>query len=245
MELLITDGYSELSYLAAERVVALLAARPGAVVVPAVGTTPEGLYRELSRRHGTGAFPTEAMHVFQLDEYLGIPAGDDRSLCGWLRRSVLDPLEIPDDRFCRLQGDVPNVGDVCRHYDRRIDAVGGFDVAILGLGVNGHLGYNEPPADPDSRTHACALTHESVESASRYFGDAARVPEYGLTVGLGDLLRARTILLLVSGSEKREILRRSLEGPVRPEVPASYLRNAAHVTVICDRDAAGSLHCAN
>ncbi len=234
MRLVVFDEYQDLSRAGANLVAGLVAARPAAAIVLATGITPMGVYQELAERRKRGEFQTAQLHVFQLDEYLGLEPDDRRSLFLWMKQAVLDPWAIPPANAVRLPGDALDPQAACRAYDCTVEAVGGFDLAVLGLGPNGHLGFNEPPADPASRTRVVALTDTSIESNARYWGGRDQVPRQALTVGLGWLLTARHILLLVSGAHKQSIMRLTVEGPVTPEVPASYLQQAANVTVMAD-----------
>jgi glucosamine-6-phosphate deaminase len=239
MNLLVREDYASVSRAAAELMTDIIQANPAACLVLATGETPMGLYRELARRKERGELDSSRLRIFQLDAYLGIGPDDPRSLYGWLARSFLDPLAIPEANVVRLPGDAPDPSAVCGEYDRAVEAAGGFDLAVLGLGPNGHLGFNEPPSPPDAPTRVVELAPESVESNARYWGGQKRVPRRALTAGMALLLAARQTLLLVSGAPKREILRRTLSGPITPLVPASYLRCASGVTVIADQAAAG------
>lgn len=237
MYLIITDDYEALSRAAADEVAAVLTTDPAATLLLATGETPMGLYRELARRRERGEINTSALRVIQLDDYLGVPEDDRRSLYRWLRESVLAPLAISEDRVARLRGDREDTDVACRAFDETVRAWGGIDLAILGLGPNGHLGFNEPPAGADAPTRAVALTEASIESNARYWGGRDQVPARALTAGMSLLLAARRTLLLVSGERKRAILRRTVDGSVTPDVPASYLQRAPNVTVIADREA--------
>ena len=198
-----------------------------------------GLYAQLAARRRSGVLDTGGITAFQLDEYLGLAAGDRRSLFGWMRRSFLDPLGVAEDRVVRL----PHDGDMdegCAAFDRALAARGGLDLAILGLGRNGHLGFNEPPSGPETPTRVVELSPVTLEDNARYWGETADVPTTAVTMGLRHLLRARRIVLVVSGAGKRAVLHRVLEGPVGPEVPASFLREAeSDVIVIVDRECWG------
>lgn len=234
MELLILEDYEALSRVAADLIAGIVAEKPDAVVVPATGDTPMGTYRELAARCERGAADFSRLRVFQLDEYLALPPGDRRSLYGWMVRSFLQPLNVPEGNTVRLRGDAPDPAAACLEYDRTVREMGGYDLAVLGLGPNGHLGFNEPPADPTSPTRVVELTQESLESNARYWGGRAEVPRRAMTAGMDLLLGARRTLLIVSGKHKQDILRKTIEGPVMPEVPASYLQQAANVTVLAD-----------
>lgn len=237
MDVLQTDDYDALSLAAADIVADTIAAKPDAAVVLATGDTPVGMFRELAARRERGELDLTRIHVFQLDEYLGIGPDDRRSLLGWMRRSFLGPLALPDESLTTLPGDADDPHAACQDYADAVVAAGGYDLAVLGLGPNGHLGYNEPPSDPLSPTRVVDLTPESIESAAYYWGSTDQVPPQALTAGMDLLLAAKRILLLVSGPHKRTILRRSVMEPPSPAVPASYLQGIEGVTIIADRAA--------
>lgn len=241
MKLIVVKDYQALSREAAHRGAEELRAHPNASVVAATGDTPMGMYAHLAELRDRGELDASGLRLFQLDSYLGLSADDPRSLYGWMKRSLLDPLGIPDERVVRLTGDAPDPDSVCEAYDAAVAAAGGIDLAILGLGRNGHLGFNEPPVQVDAPTRVVALATESIESNASYWGGQDRVPRRALTAGMSVLLKSRAILVLVSGTRKQEILRRTIEGPITPDVPASYLQHRSNVTIIADRDAAGSL----
>ncbi len=239
MELIVTESYDELSRRAAELFAGLVLELPEAAVVAATGNTPMGMYKELARLAERGELDCSRLRVFQLDAYLGVPPSDSRSLEGWTLRSFVLPLGARRDRFVPLRGDAPDPERECREYESAVRKAGGFDVAILGLGPNGHLGFNEPPSDPGARTRLVEIAEESLESNARYWGGRDRVPRWALTAGMDLLLSARRILLLVSGETKREVLRRTVEGPACPDVPSSYLATLPQATILADRAARG------
>lgn len=237
MKFTVVDDYQALSRAAADHIAACVAANPTAAVVLATGSTPMGAYQELAVRRQAGTFDATRLHVFQLDAYLSIAPDDRRSLYRWMAESFLNPQGLAPANVVRLPGDAADPLAACRAYDSAVDAAGGFELSVLGLGPNGHLGFNEPPADPQSQTRVVDLTEESIASNARYWGGRDDVPRQALTAGMAQLLAARQTLLLVSGAHKHEILRRAVEGSPTAEVPASYLQNAADVTVLADRAA--------
>ena len=236
---IVGDG-ADLARAGADLVAGVIASVPHASVIVATGNTPLGVYAELAERRAAGQLDTSGVTVVQLDEYLGLGHDDRRSLYGWMRRSFLDPLGIGEERVLAL----PLDGDLaarCAAFDRDLDARGGVDLAILGIGANGHLGFNEPPADAFTDTREVELSPGTIQANGSYWGTSADVPARAVTMGLRQVLGARTIVLLVSGAGKRAILHRALEGAVTPDVPASFLRaTEADVTVIADGEAWGA-----
>lgn len=239
MTTIITKDYTDMSRVAADWVVAAINAKPDSTIVFPTGKTPEGLYHELIARHQQGAFDPTTLRVFVLDEYVGITQDDPRSLYGWLRRVLFTPLGITPAQVTPLPGDAADPQAACRIYHDQLVAAGGLDLAILGLGPNGHIGYNDPPADATATTRVLNLSESSLATCARDWGGRDQILPQALTIGMDLLLAARQKLLIVSGAHKREILQQSLYGPLTPEVPASYLQQAAHVTVIADEAAAG------
>ena len=237
-QLHVVDDAETLARTAADLTGDGLAATPSARVVVATGRTPRGLYGELAARARAGALDTSQLTAVQLDEYLGLDPDDRRSLFGWMRRSFVEPLGIADERVLRL----PLDGDLdaaCAAYDAAMDARGPLELAILGLGPNGHLGFNEPPSDAGDGTRVVTLTPETLASNESYW-DGAPVPPRAITLGLRFLLSAQTIVLVVSGGAKREIVHRALEGAMGPDVPASFLQDTlGDVHVVVDRAAWG------
>ncbi len=237
MDLVVVDDYEALSRLGADWLAEGIRAKPDAAIVVATGDTPMGAYRELAERRSRGLIDTSQLRVFQLDAYLGLAPDDRRSLFGWMRRSFIEPLGIAEANVVRLAGDASAPREACRLYEAAARAAGGFDISILGLGPNGHLGFNEPPSPPAAPTRLVDLTPESIMSNARYWGGEEQVPPQALTCGMDLLLAAQRTLLVVSGAHKHQILHRLVEGPQTPEVPASYLQSASNVTVLADRAA--------
>jgi glucosamine-6-phosphate deaminase len=229
----------ELDLVSADLVGETINANPTARIVAATGRTPMGLYATLAGRRRDDTLDTSGITIYQLDEYLGLEPDDGRSLFGWMRRSVLEPLDVPEERVRRL----PLEGDLdagCTAFDAELDGRGPLDLAILGLGLNGHLGFNEPPSDAASGTRVVQLSPMTIQANSDYWGPDAGVPAAAVTMGMHHLLSARRIVLLVSGAGKHAIVRRALEGPVGPDVPASFLQQATgDVQVVVDRAAWG------
>jgi glucosamine-6-phosphate deaminase len=231
----VRDG-TELASRGAELVIDAVAGVPAPTVVAATGSTPMGLYAQLVSRARAGTFDPSRLRVCQLDDYVGLDRSDHRSLRGWLDRRVVRPLGIPHDRVVWLDGATDDLDEECRRYDERL-ASPGVDLAILGLGPNGHLGFNEPPSGWDAPTRVVELTPESITSNARYWGSEDDVPRRAVTAGMSVLMAARKVVLVVAGSNKREILRQVLEGPTTERVPASFLQRHPDAIVIADEAA--------
>jgi glucosamine-6-phosphate deaminase len=201
----------------------------------ATGRSPMRVYELLAESTARGTFAAEDLTIVQLDEYWGLAAGDERRLDGWLERSVIDPWGIEDEHVIRFDTTLPDPETACERLGAQIDRLGGIDLALLGLGPNGHLGFNEPPSLPSSPTRPVTLTAESIESNGSYWGGAEHSPRQAVTVGLQTILQSERIMVIVTGDHKQDILRRVLHDPPTPEVPASYLQGHADTTLYVDR----------
>lgn len=218
-----------LAVRAADVIAAEIGQKPDLRVLVATGNTPMATYAELAKRADLDASQVVAV---QLDEYLGVLEDDPRSLYAWMRRSFVEPLGVR--QVVRLDGGAdPEAAS--RAFDAETQRLGGLDLAILGLGPNGHLGFNEPPCGPEAPTRRVGLTPESLASNAGYWPDLA-VPREALTAGMPTILNARRVLLLVQGAHKRDVLHRALHGPETPAVPASWLRRA-NTLVLADQAA--------
>ena len=205
---------------------------PGLLVCLASGETPTGAYALLAGEPGRLA---DARFI-QLDEWAGLGAADPASCAAYLERTVRGPLAVPPERWIGFRGDAPDAAVECRRVEAALEAAGPIDLCILGLGRNGHLALNEPAESFDPFCHVATLDARSREHPMLAGTDGSVLE--GLTLGLGDILRARRILLLVSGRAKREPLARLATRRVTPALPASFLWLHGDVTCLCDREAA-------
>lgn len=234
MKIIVAEDYEDLSRRAANWLRNTLTGIANPNVVLATGNTPVGLYRNL------GVDPDRQFlanaRIIELDEYQGIPPDDPRLLAGWLRNAFLRPLSIPETAFLSFDSSAADPDQEATRVETAV-AQTGIDVCVLGLGPNGHLGFNEPGSDFKSETRVVTLTEESIKSNGVYWGDEGQVPRRAFTLGLGTLASAKHTLLLVNGAHKAAILAATLEGPQSPQVPSTCLRNFRDVTVIADRSA--------
>jgi len=215
------------------------AGRRAPTVMPALGRSALGIYRELGAARAAGRLDTSHIRLVQLDEYLGLETGDRRSLLGWLRRDVAAPLGVGDDAIIGWSVERGDATTAAVSYDRAVAEAGGIDVAVLGLGPNGHLGFNEPPSGRDAASRSVVLTSASLESNAGYCGSRGDVPKEAMTAGMGTILAARRVLLVVHGDAKRSILGRVLDDPVSADLPASFIRDHGAATILADLEAWG------
>lgn len=224
----------------ADRIAEVLSHEPSAVIGVATGSSPQAGYSELARRVASGELDLSGASAFALDEYLGLPAGDPQSYAETVRRSVTVPLRLDPSRVHVPPGDEADP-EAAHNYERAIAAAGGIDIQILGIGANGHLGFNEPGSPFDSRTRIVRLSDQTRRDNSRFFDSLTEVPTHAITQGLATILDARRLVLVASGASKARAVQRALRGPVSPDCPASILQLHADVTVVLDREAASGL----
>lgn len=207
---------------------------PDGVLGVATGASPLALYAALIRRRAAG-LSTEGLHLFALDEYVGLAADDPRSYAAYVRSVIAEPLDIPAERVRVPNGSRDADGAA---YERAIVEAGGIDLQIVGIGRNGHIGFNEPGSDAETRTRVVALDESTRRANAEHFGgDLAQVPTHAMTQGVATILSARRIVLVASGTAKAAALRSALLGPVTALNPASFLQRHPDVTVVADPDA--------
>lgn len=237
-QILIANDESAFAHLAADTFLKMAAGQARPLVTLPTGMTPLGLYQLLVSEHAARRDLWDQMRFIALDEYAGLPPDDERLFGNWLARTCLDPLHISNRLMFNSLAD-PDSEAV--RVEAWLKQNGPLDIAVLGIGGNGHVAFNEPGTSFAQGTHAVTLTPDTISANARYWGGPDRVPRHGITLGLQNLAAARQTLLLVHGAAKADILKRALSGPVTTDVPASYLQTVPHVTVIADRAAALSI----
>jgi glucosamine-6-phosphate deaminase len=241
VEVVIVPGPEEGGALVGAAVADLLGRRPDAVLGLATGSSPVVVYRDLARRHAAGEVSFAAARAFLLDEYVGLPPDHPRSY----RRFIADELERHVDfRPGAVRGPDAVSDDVpaaCAAYEAAIAGAGGVDLQLLGIGTDGHIGFNEPGSSLASRTRIKTLTDRTRRDNARFFPSFEAVPRHVVTMGIGTILEARHLVLLAFGVAKAEPLARAVEGPVTAMVPGSALQLHPHVSVVVDEPAAACL----
>lgn len=238
MRLIEAADYADLGRIAADIVMAQMRTKANSLLVLPTGNTPLGMFRELIGAARRGEADFSAARIAMLDEYTGIAQDDRRRLYHWIRRALFDPIGVQASAVTAFDPEAEPEAEA-RRVEERIAGQGGIDLAVLGLGPNGHVGMNEPGSAFDSRTRLVTLAPASIRSNAAYWGSEADVPRQGLTLGLGTLGEARSLLLIVGGAGKATILEQVLNGTRSTEVPATALRSHPACTVIADRAALG------
>jgi glucosamine-6-phosphate deaminase len=232
--------------LIAEAIAQLLRRKPDALLGVATGSTPLPVYEALAAKVRSGAVDVSRARIAQLDEYVGLPADHPESYRSVLRREVLEQLGIGMDAFLGPDGTAEDVQGACEAYDRALAEAGGVDLQLLGIGTDGHIGFNEPCSSLASRTRIKTLTEQTRIDNARFFdGDIAQVPHHVITQGIGTILEARHLVLLATGEGKADAVAATVEGPVAAVCPASALQLHPHATVVVDEAAASKLKLAD
>lgn len=244
MEITVLDDASAVSQLAAQKIIDVVLAYPHARIGLATGATQTGVYRELISRYQQGDVSFRGVSFVMLDEYVGLPHTHPNSFRHNLHDAFLDHVDAQPGSLEALDGNAPDLGAECEGFERRLAEAGGVDIQLLGIGRNGHIGFNEPGSDFSSRTRVVELHPNTIESNSKYFQSVDVVPRRAISQGIGTILEARSILLLALGSPKAQALRDMARGAKSEANPASALQDHPSVSVIADVEAAALLDAA-
>ena len=240
MELHVHDSHEGVSRAAAETVSDTVSENPGATLLLPTGSTPRGMYRELIRLYQKGGLSLSRPSIFNLDEYLGIPRDHPESYRRYMQENLYRHVDADPARTHIPDAETPDPEEECLRYDAAIKESGGADLCVLGIGRNGHIGFNEPGSPFSSRTRVVGLA-ESTRRANAEGFDAGAAPERAITVGMQTIFESRKILLLASGAAKAEAVAAAVEGEVSPRTPASMLREHPDVAFLLDQEAASAL----
>jgi glucosamine-6-phosphate deaminase len=245
VEVVIVSGPDEAGELVGDAIAARVASTPDAVLGLATGSTPLTVYRDLARRHATGELSLARARAFLLDEYVGLPAGHPQSYRSFIARELEAHVDFAP---VAVRGPDVHADDLlaaCDAYEAAIRAAGGVGLQLLGIGTDGHIGFNEPGSSLASRTRIKTLTDQTRRDNARFFGGLDEVPRHVVTQGVGTILEARHLLLLAFGAAKAGAVAAAVEGPVTAMVPGSALQLHPHATVVVDEAAASRLRLAD
>ena len=237
MKVIVTNSYDETCAVIANMIKELVNAKPDAKLGLATGGTPVPIYKKLIEMNKAGEVDFSRVHTVNLDEYCGIPGTHDQSYRYFMNTNLFDHVNIDKARTFVPDGLEPDPQKACAAYNEIIRSHGGIDLQLLGLGRNGHIGFNEPGAAFEKETHCVDLTESTIEANKRFFASEDDVPKQAYTMGIKNIMQAKKILLIAGGEEKAEALKNSLYGPITPSVPASILQLHNDVTVIADEAA--------
>lgn len=241
MRVIIVKDYQKMSKRAAKIVANRMKRKPDLVLGLATGSTPLGMYSELIRMHEEEGLDFSKVRSFNLDEYCGLSSDHPQSYHYFMYDKLFNHINIRPENIYIPRGDVEKADIFCEWYEKKIKEEGGMDLQVLGIGRDGHIGFNEPGSSLGSRTRIKTLTKETIEDNARFFKKKEEVPRYAITMGLGTISEAKECLLLASGTNKAEAIQKSIEGPVSAEITASLLQLHPRVMIIVDEEAAQNL----
>lgn len=241
MEVSIFKTYAEMSKEAARVVADVLNAKPNAVLGMATGSTPLGVYQELARMNQRGELDFSHVTTFNLDEYVGLPVTHKQSYHYFMHENFFRHINIPPQNIHIPSGTTNNYRAFCEWYERRIVDAGGIDVQVLGIGSDGHIGFNEPGSSLSSRTRLKTLAKSTIDDNARFFERREDVPIYAITMGVGTIMEARQCVLLANGRKKAQAIAAAIEGPVTAMITASALQLHPSCNAFLDEEAAEEL----
>ena len=237
MNIIRAKDYQDMSRKAANIISAQIIMKPDCVLGLATGSTPVGTYRQLIEWYEKGDLDFSRVSTVNLDEYRGLTHIDPQSYYYFMQENLFDHVNIDKTATHVPDGTNPDAADACAKHEQIIKSLGGIDLQLLGLGNNGHIGFNEPGAAFEKETHLVDLAESTIRANARFFTSIDEVPKQAYTMGIRTIMQAKKILVVVSGEGKADIVSRAFFGPVTPEVPASILQMHPDVTVVCDEAA--------
>jgi glucosamine-6-phosphate deaminase len=236
MKIIEAKGYQDMSRKAAEIIAAQVTLFPASVIGLATGATPVGTYERLVEKYKAGDLDFSGITTVNLDEYVGLKPDNDQSYRYYMDTWLFDHINVDKSRIHVPNGVASDLVGECARYEALIERLNGIDLQLLGLGLNGHIGFNEPAEEFVKPPHIVEITESTITANTRFFGNIDDVPRRAITMGMKSIMGAKKILLIVNGSGKKEIFERSLYGPVTPLVPASVLQLHRDLTVVMTFD---------
>lgn len=241
MQLCVYASAAQVSEAAANLMAAQITRKPDSVLGLATGSTPIATYQRLIAMHRAGALDFSHATTFNLDEYVGLPEAHPCSYHRFMAENLFDHVNLPAQAYHLPNGNAADLDAEAAAYDRAIARAGGIDLQLLGIGRNGHIGFNEPGPVFLYGCHVVTLSQSTIQANTRFFDSEADVPRQAVSLGIGSIMSARQVLLLATGADKAEAVRRAVEGDVDPQVQASILRVHPNAILLLDKDAASRL----
>ena len=237
MQIYRAKDYEDMSKKAANIIASQVVLKPDCVLGLATGSTPIGAYKNLVEKYEQGDLDFSQVTTVNLDEYKGLPRENDQSYYYFMHDNLFDHVNVKPENTHLPDGTKEDANEECARYEELIRSLGGQDLQLLGLGHNGHIGFNEPSDSFAQVTHCIVLTQSTIDANKRFFASEADVPRQAYTMGIGTILQAKKILLVASGEDKAEAVKNTLFGPITPYVPASILQIHPDVTIVADEAA--------
>ena len=232
MNFIKTDSYEKMSRICANIIFAQIINKPDSVLGLATGSSPVGTYKELIELCKNGDLDFSGITSVNLDEYAGLDGENDQSYRYFMNANLFDSVNIDINKTFVPNGKAEDLDAECKAYDQRIADLGGIDIQLLGIGLDGHIGFNEPDTVFTKETHVVELDESTIKANARFFESEEDVPRKAVTMGMGGIMGAKKVVLIANGANKKEILEKAFFGPITPEVPASILQLHPNVTVI-------------
>lgn len=237
MQIYRAKDYEDMSRKAANIIASQVVLKPDCVLGLATGSTPIGAYKDLVEKYEQGDLDFSQVTTVNLDEYKGLPRENDQSYYYFMHDNLFDHVNVKPENTHLPDGTKEEANEECARYEELIRSLGGQDLQLLGLGHNGHIGFNEPDAVFEKTTHCVDLQESTIEANKRFFASADDVPKQAYTMGIGTIMQAKKILVVVSGEDKADTVAKAFFGPVTPEVPASILQFHKDVILVADEAA--------
>lgn len=235
------ESQQVLNEVGAGMITAIAQMKPNAIIGLATGGTPVGIYEEIVKSHRKGRVSFRDVITFNLDEYVNLREDHPESYHAYMKHHLFDHIDIQMSNTNIPNGNAPDPIAESARYDQLLEQMGQVDMQILGIGHNGHIGFNEPGTELQCGTHLVELKQETREANARFFDSIDQVPTHALTMGVGSILKAKSIMLVVRGADKAEIVERALTGPITTDCPASLLQTHPHLIVLLDQEAGRNL----
>lgn len=241
MRIIIARDYDEMSKRAADIIFAQVIMKPDCVLGLATGSSPIGIYKSLVERYKKGRVDFSKVTTINLDEYQGLTHENEQSYWYFMHKHFHDHVNVKPENVYVPDGANPDAVEACREYDKVIEEAGGIDLQLLGLGPDGHIGFNEPSDAFAVNTHCVKLEESTIEANKRFFKSKDEVPRKAYTIGIGAIMKAKKVVMVVSGKNKAAIVKQAFLGPVKPQVPASILQLHPDFNLVLDEAAASEL----
>lgn len=241
MNIIVCNDKKEFDQKAAQILASQIQNKPDSVLGLATGGTPVGMYQELIKMYENKELSFEQVKTFNLDEYVGLDKDHPQSYHAYMYENLFNHVDIKKENVNLPDGRAEDLEQECAAYEQKIKEAGGIDLQVLGIGHNGHIGFNEPNTPFQAVTHVVDLDERTIQANSRFFDSIDEVPRKAISMGIKSIMQAKKIMLMATGADKAEIIAKALQGPVTPEVPASVLQLHPNVTVVLDKEAASKL----